>query len=126
MILNNSCFLTDENIHPDVAAFMRSGGLDVVTAMEAGLCGASDTEVLRRAGLEHRVVVTHDPDFGSLAVMQRVPIVGIVYLRPGHAGSVFTIGTVRALLDQRLEVSRPFMVVAKRTGDRVAIRLRNP
>ena len=31
-----------------------------------------------------RVVLTHDGDFGTLALLGRRPVVGIVRIRPGH------------------------------------------
>jgi predicted nuclease of predicted toxin-antitoxin system len=38
--------------------------------------------MLRRTVAEDRVVVSHDHDFGTLAVLAGEPIIGIVYLRP--------------------------------------------
>ena len=40
--------LTNENVHPEVVAFLRGRGLDVATATEAMLRGAEDVAVLRR------------------------------------------------------------------------------
>jgi len=117
--------LTDENIHPDVVAFWRAEGMSVRTAVELGLTGCEDVEVLRRAHAEGRLVVTHDADFGRLAVAAGTPLVGIVYLRPGHILPAFTIAAVRSLLNANPEVHPPFMVVVRRTGGRVALRMRS-
>jgi predicted nuclease of predicted toxin-antitoxin system len=75
--------LTDENIHPEVAAELRRQGKDVVTAIELGLGGEPDTIVLRTAVVMGRVVITHDSDFGLLAVNAGEPSVGLIYLARG-------------------------------------------
>jgi predicted nuclease of predicted toxin-antitoxin system len=116
--------LTDENIHPAVIDWPRNQGLDVLTVHEANLAAADDQNVLQLAYTQHRVVVTHDSDFGTLAVLGQEPFVGIVYLRPGHILADFTIGTLRTLLDQNPELPTPFLLVARRSGDQVHIRIR--
>lgn len=60
--------LTDENINPIVAAELRAMGFDVFDVCENGLFGSEDTVLLSRARADGRVVVTHDSDFGTLAV----------------------------------------------------------
>ena len=73
---------------------------------------------------QKRVVVSHDPDFGELAVARGEATIGIVYIRPGHIVAEFTIGTVRTLLARDPEVTPPFVVVAERSKNRVKIRVR--
>lgn len=116
--------LTDENVDPEVVAFLRGEGFDIWGVRENGKYGASDIELLRRAVAEHRVVVTHDSDFGALAVLAGEPIVGLLYLRPGHFDPQFTIATIRSLLNADLDLTPPFIVVARRTGTTVTIRIR--
>ena len=62
--------LADENIDPDVIAFLRQCGKDVQSIAEEGLFGLSDLAVLRRAHEAGRAVLTHDSDFGSLVIVQ--------------------------------------------------------
>ncbi|MEN0067233.1 MAG: DUF5615 family PIN-like protein [Myxococcota bacterium] len=76
--------LLDENIVPEVAQGLVERGCDVQTVDDLGLLGATDDEVLSVALSNNRVVVTHDSDFGTLAIQERRPIVGIIYLRPSH------------------------------------------
>jgi predicted nuclease of predicted toxin-antitoxin system len=71
-----------------------------------------------------RVVVTHDADFGKLAILQNEPLVGIVYLRPGHIDPKFTVATIQVVLTVDPELVPPFIAVAKRTANRVTIRVR--
>ena len=41
--------LADENVHPDVIAFLRKIGLDVDSVAEQGQFGLPDTQVLQKA-----------------------------------------------------------------------------
>lgn len=116
--------LTDENIDAEVVAFLRTEGFDVSDVCEEGLRGTTDVVLMRRAVADGRIIVTHDADFGTLAVLAGEPLVGIVYLRPGHIDPDFTNQTLSALLTADPDVEPPFLVVAKRTGATVNIRVR--
>ena len=124
MRLRDFAILTDENIHPEVVRLLRERGHDLLDVKESGLVGSSDLVILRRAYSEHRVVLTHDSDFGRLAVAGLEPVVGIIYLRPGHIEPAFTLGTLNALFGRIDEIATPFMVVAERGAGQVKIRLR--
>lgn len=124
MKLRGSRFLSDENIHADVVAFLRSEGSEVFDVKEEGLDGSDDLFLIRLSVAEARVVVTHDSDFGTLAIAAQEPIFGIVYLRPGHIQPEFTMNTIRALFSQESNPVPPFVIVAMRSGSQVKIRLR--
>jgi predicted nuclease of predicted toxin-antitoxin system len=115
--------LADENVHPDVIVFLREAGLDVESVSEQGSFGLPDTQVLQQAIEAGSVVLTHDSDFGGLALFGG-KFVGIIYLRPGHIRADFTIKTLEAIRDSAPEVTPPFILVAERTGDTVKIRVR--
>jgi predicted nuclease of predicted toxin-antitoxin system len=125
MRLRHANFLTDENIHREVVEFLRhTERCDVIDVKESGLHGTDDLTLLRLAYREQRIVLTHDADFGTLAVATQEPIWGIIYLRPGHIQPGFTIGSLKTLFEQELEPAPPFIIVAKRSGDTVQIRVR--
>lgn len=124
MTLRDFPIPADQNIHADVVAFLRADGLAVVDVTDAQLNGASDALILTRAVAEGRVVLTHDADFGTLAIAQGAPVVGIVYLRPGHIGPEPTIATLRHLFAANPDLTPPFVLVARRTADRVNVRIR--
>ncbi len=124
MKLREFPLLADENLHPGVIDWLRQQGLDVLTVHEANLVGADDQTVLQLAFNQQRVVVTQDSDFGTLAIVGQEPFVGIVYLRPGHILPDFTIGTLQALLNRDPDLTVPFLVVARRHGNHVQIRIR--
>jgi hypothetical protein len=62
-------------------------------------------------------VLTHDRDFGTLAIHAGEPYFGIVYLRPGHISAEFTWRTIAAIESTVESVEPPFIVVAERRGD---------
>ena len=115
--------LADENVHPDVIAFLRGIRLDVESIAEQGKFGLPDTQVLQHATESNRVVLTHDSDFGGMAVFG-AKFIGIIYLRPGHIQADFAVKTLEAIRDNAPDVTPPFILVAERTGDTVKIRVR--
>ena len=125
MKLREFPLLADESLDADVVAFLRQIGFDVIDVFATGLRGHSDTDLLRLAMGQGRVVVTHDADFGTLAIHQHEPLVGLFFLRPGHIDAQFTIATVQAVLNNDPDVVPPFILVAKRTANTVSIRVRH-
>ena len=99
----------DENIHSDVVDALVAQGKNVRTVREEDLLGSDDVEVIRRAYVQGRVVLTHDADFGKLAVQVGEPFIGIVYLRPGHISADFVLG-VLAAVDTVGDVTAPFII----------------
>jgi predicted nuclease of predicted toxin-antitoxin system len=70
-------FLADECFVGQVVRQLRLQGHDVAWIREDA-AGASDEEVLDRSYAESRVLLTHDWDFGELAVRLEKPATGIV------------------------------------------------
>ena len=116
--------LTDENIDVEAVRFLRQQGFDVRDVCDEGLQGSTDIELLRRAVAENRVVVTHDSDFGTLAIHAGEPLVGVLFLRPGHIDPAFTIETIKTVIEHGLDITPPFVLVARRSGLNVTIRYR--
>lgn len=125
MKLHDFGLLTDENLDPDVVAWLRQQGFDVADVCDDGFQGSTDIALLQRAVAANRVVVTHDPDFGTLAILQKEPVVGILFLRPGHIDPQFTIETLQSVLSANPDVTPPFVIVARRKGVKVTIRVRH-
>ena len=73
--------LTDENVSPKIVVFLRNHGLDVLDTKEQGWQGKSDDELLEIAYQDNRWVLTHDADFGTLAIHEGKPYLGIIFLR---------------------------------------------
>ncbi len=79
--MNQPRILADENVSPRVVAFLREQGLDVVDVKEKGCLGSNDKFLLELASSERRFILTHDGDFGTLAINEGVPCYGIIHLR---------------------------------------------
>jgi predicted nuclease of predicted toxin-antitoxin system len=116
--------LADENIAPELVLALRDQGTAVCTVHEVGLIGASDAVLLERAKRENWVVLTHDSDFGLLAIRQQLPFFGVIFLRPGHVDVAFSLESLATLRDAALDVEPPFLLVVERRQRRVLIRLR--
>jgi predicted nuclease of predicted toxin-antitoxin system len=75
-------FYTDEHVSQAVVRGLRRRGVDVVTAVDAGMLSAPDPEHLARAHAGGRVVFTQDRDFLRLHA-EAAQHSGIVYARQG-------------------------------------------
>jgi predicted nuclease of predicted toxin-antitoxin system len=116
--------LADENVHPDVVVALAREGRSVRSVLAEGLGGRDDATILRHAHTRGWVVLTHDSDFGTLAVRGGQPYTGIVFLRPGHIDPVFVLAIVAAIDSASIDVVPPFIVVAERQQDSVRVRVR--
>ncbi len=72
----------DMNIATQVVDFLRQEGIDVVSAREEGWNTWSDSKILEEATHQKRYVLTHDRDFGMLAVHRGQPHVCPVKPQP--------------------------------------------
>jgi predicted nuclease of predicted toxin-antitoxin system len=116
--------LADENIDARVVQDLRSRGVDVSSVRENARCGLDDASVLALALAAGRVILTHDCDFGTLAIHRGERFVGIVYLRPGDLRPPIVLELLDSLGRIDADVSAPFVVVAERRGGETKIRLR--
>lgn len=116
--------LTDENIHADVVSWLRQDGRDVHSVFDRALNGQPDATILRHAHAEGRVVLTHDSDFGLIAIRGGEPFTGILYLRPGHFRASFTIDTLHAVDLSPIDITPPFIAVAERRENETRVRVR--
>lgn len=95
------------------------------TLRDEQLLGSDDITVLRRAHAGGRVVVTHDSDFGRLAIADGEPYTGVLFLRPGHISAAFVLAILAEIAAAAIEVTPPFIVVAERKDDHVRVRVRS-
>ena len=122
MKLQDVKILTDENISPKVVSFLRNVGFDVLDVKEQHWYGQNDEVLLDIAYRDHRFVLTHDSDFGTLAVNKGTPYYGILYLRLKNLKSTNVIRVCDHVLRKDLDVSSGTILVIEETR----IRIRHP
>ena len=62
--------LADENVSPRVVTYLRNRGIDILDVKEMKWYGREDAELLETAYKENRFILTHDSDFGTLAIYE--------------------------------------------------------
>jgi uncharacterized protein (DUF433 family)/predicted nuclease of predicted toxin-antitoxin system len=112
--------LADMNVAVEVVASLRAVGVDVASVYERALGAATDDEILALAASERRFVLTHDADFGRLAILEGALVHGVLYLRPGDRPPDAVIAELRALLSADIDWTPP--VVAVLRGGRLRLR----
>ena len=103
--------VTDANIALSIVRFLRSQGLDVISTREEGWQHHEDQDVLANAHAMCRFVLTHDSDFGRLAIHLKRPITGIIHLRPGGRPSAEVIADLQNLLEMHVDWTPPLIAV---------------
>ena len=73
-------FLVDECLGYSVTKWLQSHGYDVVSIVEVSP-GISDDQVLHKALLENRILITMDKDFGDIVFRSNKDHCGIILLR---------------------------------------------
>jgi predicted nuclease of predicted toxin-antitoxin system len=117
--------LADENIHPTVIQTLLLDGKNIRSVRDEGLVGHDDIDILRRAHSQGRAILTHDSDFGTLAIRAGEPFTGIVYLRPGHILPAFVCTMLKALESVVADIATPFIVVVERKESTIKVRMRS-
>ena len=103
--------IADANIALAVVRFLRERNVDVLYVREEGWKFYTDRDILARAHARHRFVLTHDSDFGTLAIHRKQPITGIIHLRPGGRPSSEVIADLQDLLKVRVDWTPPLIAV---------------
>jgi len=114
--------LTDENISPKVVLFLRQKGIDVIDTKEEKWHGKNDEYLLEKAFADNRFVLTHDSDFGTLAVKEGKDYYGIIYLRVKFPKVQNVIRALEKLLSLSIELSPGNLIVV----DNARVRIRLP
>ncbi len=116
--------LADENVSPKVVAFLRQKQVDVVDTKEQKWHGKSDEFLLQKAFEDSRFILTHDADFGTLAIKDDKPSFGILYLRLKSPGALNVIKILEKLLELQTSIKPGSLVVIDETRIRVRIPVR--
>jgi len=73
-------FLADESFGIKAFRYFLLKGLDITSVSEISP-GIPDTQVLKLASKERRILITLDKDFGNLVFKQKIYPVGVIFLR---------------------------------------------
>jgi predicted nuclease of predicted toxin-antitoxin system len=111
-------FIVDESTGAAVVEQLRSLGHDVVAVAEE-MPQADDTDILKRAASEGRVVLTNDKDFGDLAFRSGQAHRGIVLFRLRDETTANRVSMLRLLLKQHIDHIENHFVVVTENGIRI-------
>ena len=103
--------VADANIAYAVVEFLRSQGVDVLYVREEGWQFYADRDILANAHAMHRFILTHDSDFGTLAIYRNQAITGIIHLRQGERTSSEVIEDLQDLLKMQVDWTPPLIAV---------------
>lgn len=107
-------FLLDQDVYALTARFLLAQGHDVVTASQLGLSRAHDSDLLRTASEQARILVTRDRDYGNLVFVHGAGS-GVIYMRmlPSTLEAVHQ--EMQRVLEtySETELSEAFVVVEK-------------
>ena len=106
-------FLVDECTGPGVAKWLRDKGHEVFSVYEESP-GIDDLSIITKAFNEKWLLITNDNDFCVKVFRDRVPHVGVVYLRLSNERTQNKIDVIRELLTNHSEsLSGRFVVVTE-------------
>lgn len=103
--------LTDENISPRVVIFLR----------QKGWCGNEDKYLMEMASKEKRFILTHDVDFGTLAINEGIPCYGIIYMRLKN----LKVPNIIIILDKLFAIDKDIAVGSLIVVEDTRVRVRN-
>lgn len=114
--------LADVNVALDVVDYLRGEGVDVLSVVEEGWARWLDDRILAASVRMRRFVLTHDADFGRLAIAEGMPYHGILRLRPGDDPPDVVIDGLKPLVSRAIDWRTP-MIAVYRAG---RLRVRRP
>jgi len=101
-------YLANENFPAEIVHHLRRRGDDVLYSAEE-MVGASDSELLRKALADDRIVLTFDRDFGELVFRNRQPAPsGVVLFRLRQQPPDLALGFLLAIFESNPQLRGMF------------------
>jgi len=91
-------FKTDENLHPDVAVFLRNRGHDALSVWDEGLRGRPDPDLAEACRAERRAFITLDLGFADIREYPPDQFDGLVVLRLGSQSRAHLLAVLDRLM----------------------------
>ena len=111
MSVSSLRFLVDEGCDFAVVRALRDAGFNVAAVCEI-MPRSTDSDVLRLAHAENRVLLTEDKDFGWLVFVSDADSAGVVLLRfPGNARSTLPGAVIWLAEKHSSELQNTFVVL---------------
>ncbi len=92
-------FLIDMPLSPLLADWLKARGHDAVHAMHLAMDRSPDSEILERARIEERVVITADLDYPRLLAIARAEGPGLILFGSGNYSDQETFEGMNRLLE---------------------------
>ncbi|CAN5280910.1 hypothetical protein BH10PLA2_BH10PLA2_19510 [soil metagenome] len=92
-------FLADMGVSQQVVEWLRANGHDAVHLRDEGLHRLPNGEIFHKAGIEQRIVLTFDLDFGEILAASAGQIVNVVLFRLRNTRSDFVIQRLAEVLN---------------------------
>jgi predicted nuclease of predicted toxin-antitoxin system len=111
----------DENLHPDVATYLRGQGHDAATVWDESLRGTADSNLAQVCQQEGRALITMDLDFADIRSYPPEQYPGLIVLRLASQSRAHVMRSVARIEDMLREekVAGKLLVV-----DETSVRLR--
>jgi predicted nuclease of predicted toxin-antitoxin system len=117
-------WLADENIHPGLINHLTNT-VHLKKLSDFDLLGKADSSILEFCYKNNFAILTQDADFGKLALHTKMPLFGIIFLRPGHFHINKQLLLVEQIIKLDIYVEPPFIIVASLGFENIRIRVRN-
>ena len=105
-------FVVDESTGKGVAKFLKEEDYDTVY-IGTDDKGIEDSEIMKKAVEENRIIITNDKDFGELAIRQKRKSKGILILRLQIETPENKIKTIKNVLEEHKDKLENNLVIAK-------------
>ena len=112
-------FLIDECTGPAVARWFREQGYEVFSIYEQAR-GMDDDDIVEKAYIEDRILITNDKDFGEKVYRDMKHHKGIVLLRLDDERAHNKIAVIQRLLENYSDKLRDNFIVATEQRVRIA------
>ncbi len=91
-------FLVDMPLPPGLAHWLEEAGHDAVHAMTIEMARASDADIIARAALDLRVIITADLDYPRMLALTRTAAPGLILFRGGDWGGAEVVARMSEIL----------------------------